>query len=143
MRKLHRLAPIPLLAFLCLLSLSCAQKKPVLYPNARYEQAGAEAAKADIAECMRMAEEHGVDAGGKGEKVAGKAAKGALVGAAAGAAVGAVFGNFGQGLAAGAAGGGASGAAQGALESGDPDAVYRRFVEKCLRDKGYEPIGWK
>ena len=25
----------------------------------------------------------------------------------------------------------------------EPDPVYRNFVEKCLRDKGYEPIGWQ
>jgi hypothetical protein len=25
----------------------------------------------------------------------------------------------------------------------DSDPVFRQFVEKCLRDKGYEPIGWK
>ena len=25
----------------------------------------------------------------------------------------------------------------------EPDPVYRNFVETCLRDKGYQPIGWQ
>jgi hypothetical protein len=24
----------------------------------------------------------------------------------------------------------------------EPEPVYRNFVEKCLRDQGFEPIGW-
>ncbi len=120
---------------------SCA-KKPVLYPNAKLQQVGQDAARKDISECMRLAKEYGVKAK-QGEKVAKSAAKDAVVGAAAGAAVGAIFGNFGRGLATGAAGGAAGGAARGAVNSGDPDAVYKRFVNKCLREKGYEPIGWK
>ena len=30
----------------------------------------------------------------------------------------------------------------GCSASSEPDPTYRNFVEKCLRDKGYEPIGW-
>ena len=47
------------------------------------------------------------------------------------------------GAAAGAAGGGAGGLMRGAWKSGDPDEIERRFVEQCLRDKGYQVIGWK
>ena len=41
------------------------------------------------------------------------------------------------------AGGGAGGLMRGAWKSGDPDEIERRFVEQCLRDKGYQVIGWK
>jgi hypothetical protein len=43
-----------------------------------------------------------------------------------------------------AAGGGTAGLIRGLCRSRDLDpAVKRRFVEKCLRDKGYEVIGWQ
>ena len=60
-----------------------------------------------------------------------------------GTAIGAVTGNVGRGAAIGAAGGGASGITQGALSAREPDAVYRRYVETCLRERGYDPIGWR
>ena len=120
----------------------CAQKRPVLYPNSHLQSVGKTAAQAEIDDCIQLAKDHGTDTD-KGTEIAKSSAKGAAVGAAAGAAVGAVTGNFGRGLAAGAAGGGAAGGTRQALRSGDPDPVFKRFVEKCLRDKGYEPIGWK
>ena len=121
---------------------ACAGKRPVLYPNSQLTRVGSQTAQADIDECMRLAKESNV-AEDKGGKVAKDTATGAAVGAAVGGAVGAVTGNFGRGLAAGAAGGGAGGLTRGAIGSRDPDPVFQRFVEKCLRDKGYEPIGWK
>ena len=24
----------------------------------------------------------------------------------------------------------------------NPSPVYKRFVDRCLREKGYDPIGW-
>jgi len=57
--------------------------------------------------------------------------------------VGAVLGGVGKGAAAGAAGGAAGALTRGVIHAGDPDPTFRRFVEKCLRDKGYEPIGWR
>ena len=122
--------------------LGCAQKQPVLYPNSHLKSVGKEAAQADIEECIQLAKDYGTDTD-KGNEIVKSSAKGAAVGAAGGAAVGAVTGNFGRGLAAGAAGGAAVGGTRKALESGDPNPVFKRFVEKCLRDKGYHPIGWK
>jgi hypothetical protein len=29
------------------------------------------------------------------------------------------------------------------MKSGDPGVIYRGFVERCLREKGYDVIGWK
>jgi hypothetical protein len=131
--------------FICLLIMliaACAQKRPVLYPNGHLKTVGKAAAESDINECIQLAKDYGAGSN-SGQKIATSAAKGAAVGGATGAAVGAVGGNAGRGAAAGAAGGAAGSATRAVLRSGDPDPVFRRFVEKCLRDKGYEPIGWK
>lgn len=104
--------------------------------------AGAEAAEADIEHCMELARDYGAGTD-KGEQITKDTATGATVGGATGAAVGAVVGDFGTGAAAGAAGGAAGALTRSAIRSNNPDVIYRRFVEKCLRDKGYEPIGWR
>ena len=122
--------------------LGCSQKRPVLYPNSHLKYMGKEAAEADINDCIQQAKDYGTESD-KGTEIAKSTAKGAAVGAATGTAVGAVTGNPGRGAAAGAAGGAAARGTRKALRSGDPDPVFKRFVEKCLRDKGYEPIGWK
>ena len=127
---------------LLLLQPGCADKRPVLYPNSHLTSVGKEAAQADIDDCVQLAKDHGTGTD-KGTEVVKSSATGAAIGAAGGAAVGAVTGNFGRGLAAGAAGGAAVGGTRQAIRSGDPDPVFKRFVEKCLRDKGYHPIGWK
>ena len=126
----------------CSIHVGMRQKRPVLYPNATYKAAGETVARSDIDDCIQLAADHG-HATDAGKNVAGSTAKGAAVGAAVGGAVGLVTGRPGRGLAAGAAGGGAGGLARGAMKSGDPDEIERRFVEQCLRDKGYKVIGWK
>ena len=120
----------------------CATQRPVLYPNAKYNQVGPEIAQKDVDDCIRLAEQHGVSHSG-GDKVARSGAEGAAVGGAAGAAAGAVRGNVGQGAAVGAAAGVAAGATRGAIHSGEPGSVYRGFVQRCLRERGYDVIGWK
>jgi len=131
-----------IILLLILLLLGCSQKRPVLYPNSHLQYVGKEAAEADINECIQLAKDYGADSD-KGTEIAKSSAKGAAVGAATGAAVGAVTGSLGRSAAAGAAGGAAAGGTREALRSGDPDPVFKRFVEKCLRDRGYHPIGWK
>ena len=121
---------------------ACAKKRPVLYPNPTYQAVGKVAAEVDIDDCVQLAADHG-HATDSGKNVAASTAKGAAVGAAVGGVVGAVTGRLGRGLAAGAAGGGAGGLTRGAMKSGDPDEIERRFVEQCLRDKGYKVIGLK
>ena len=120
----------------------CGSKRPVLYPNYQLSQVGREAAEADIDRCMELARTYGADTQA-GAEVAKDTATGAAVGGATGAAVGAVIGSVGKGAAAGAAGGAAGALTRGVIRSGDPDPTFRRFVEKCLRDKGYEPVGWR
>jgi len=120
----------------------CAEKRPVLYPNTHLQQVGNEAAQRDIDECLRYAREGGADAD-TGTEVAKDTAGGAIIGGALGTATGAVLGSVGRGAAAGAAGGAAVGLTRGILQSGDPDPVLKNFVDRCLRDKGYDPIGWR
>jgi hypothetical protein len=132
------------LAFLFMIvHAGCAHsQRPVLYPNDHLKEVGNEQAQAEIDECMRLAAEYGADSS-SGGNVAKNTAGGAVIGGAVGAATGAVLGNVGRGLAAGAAGGAAGGLARGALKSDEKDPVFKQFVDRCLREKGYEPIGWR
>ena len=121
----------------------CAQQRPVLYPNAYLTSVGHEKARTDIDACMDLAKKHGAGEN-KGEEIAKDTAAGAAVGGAAGAAIGAVLGsNVGRAAGAGAAGAGAATLTRKTIDSGKPGPLFRRFVEKCLRDKGYETIGWQ
>ncbi len=128
----------------------CSTSRPTLYPNEQYNKVGAAQADRDVAACEQQASEF-VKSGGQGGQMAKETAQnvgvGATVGAATGAVAGAVGGDPVQGAAAGAAGGATAGLL-GTLfgwmfRAPEPDPVYRNFVDKCLRDKGYEPIGWQ
>ena len=120
----------------------CAVKRPVLYPNDHYRYVGPAAAEEDVEACISLAEAHGTTADQSG-KVATNTAVGAGVGAAGGAAVGAVLGNAGRGAAAGAAGGAVTGLVRGLAKASEPEPIFKRFVEQCLTERGYKPIGWK
>jgi outer membrane lipoprotein SlyB len=121
----------------------CAQQRPVLYPNSYLTYVGHEKAQADIDACMHLAKTYGAGEN-KGEKIARDTAAGAAVGAVAGAAIGAVLGNnVGRAIGVGAAGAGAATMTRKTIDSGEPDPLFRRFVEKCLHEKGYETIGWQ
>jgi len=122
--------------------LSCAQQRPVLYPNAHLKHVGRETAESDIDDCLQLAIDYGAKED-SGAKVAKDTAKGAAVGGAAGTAVGAVTGNLGAGAAAGAAGGGAASMTRSIIDSDKPGPVFKKFVDQCLRDKGYQTIGWR
>jgi len=54
-----------------------------------------------------------------------------------------VLGRPGTGAAVGAASGAAGGLVRGALKARDPDPVFKRFVERCLRERGYDVVGWR
>jgi len=139
---LKALLRIFLLGGLVVSSLACAAKRPVLYPIARLEAVGPAAAQQDIDDCLQRAAAGGYKANTEG-KVAGSTAVGSAAGAAVGAATGAVVGRAGAGAAMGAAGGGTAGLLRGLCRSRDLDPVQRRFVEECLREKGYQVIGWQ
>ena len=92
---------------LCVLSLllaGCAAHKPILYPNEHYQQVGADAAQADIQDCMALAKEAGASSSeGKTAQVATGTVAGGAVGSAAGAVGGAILGHPGRGAMVGAA----------------------------------------
>jgi hypothetical protein len=57
--------------------------------------------------------------------------------------MGAVTGSFGRGVGIGAAGGAAAGLVTGAMKASQPSPLYKAFVNRCLSEKGYDPIGWQ
>jgi len=140
------------LAFLLLqvAIIGCSAQRPVLYPNAELKRVGTAAADRDIDECMRVAENY-VRSNGKTaetlEHVGARAATEATIDAAAGGAGGAVIGRAGTGAAIGAAGGGAAGATRAVVHEifrkRGPSSAYKNFVNRCLRERGYDPIGWQ
>jgi hypothetical protein len=123
----------------------CAgQPRPVLYPNAHLSAVGQAQADADLAECRRLAEAGGAAAGSaQGEQAARDAAVGGAIGGATGAAGGAVLGRPGTGAAVGAATGATANFMRGLFRREQPSQAYRGFVDRCLRERGYEPVGWQ
>jgi len=138
-----------LLVCLALAAAGCSARRPVLYPNDQFNKVGDAKAQQDITDCMSRAEQY-VKSGGQAGQVAqqagGRAAVGAGVGAATGVVGGAITGNPGEGAAVGAASGATAGLLSSLFDSWrsqEVDPVYANFVDRCLRDHGYEPIGWK
>jgi len=119
----------------------CTTPGPVLYPNDHLKKVGEEQSRKDIEDCERLAEEF--VATEKEKTVAKNTAAGAAAGGLIGLAGGAVVGHAGRGLGIGAASGGAAGLIRGAVKTSQPSPVYKNFVDRCLRERGYEPIGWK
>ena len=137
--QLFRLAISLAMVFSCL---ACAAKRPILAPNKHLTEMGAEAVQRDVDECIRLAAEAGPGAK-RAKQVAGQTAGGAVLGAATGAVAGAISGGPGLGAAAGAAGGATAGLLRGLSVASDLDTGQQRYVEDCLRQKGYEPTGWR
>jgi hypothetical protein len=141
-------AKIALISWLSFGITGCATHRPVLSANAHLERVGPSVGERDIEDCIARAEPAKTErVQGSGENVVAGAAGSSVVGAAAGGAGGAVVGNAGRGAAAGAAGGAVAGLTsalmRGLLAPKAPDPSYRQFVERCLREKGYAPAGWK
>jgi len=126
----------------CMASAACAAKRPVLYPNEQVRKAGVEVSQVDIDTCMRLAKT-GVGDKNAAASAAGRSVVGAGAGAAVGAVGGAITGNAGTGAAAGAATGGTAGLLSGMWGAREHDPTFMAYVETCLREKGYQPIGWK
>ncbi len=115
-----------------LFALGCASKAR-LYPNAKYKSVGEAQANRDIAQCEAESEQYLADTK---EKQIGKSA---ATGAAMGAVLGVISGGGLRSVGRGAVGGAAVGATAGALS---PDQLKRKYVVKCLSDKGYEVLGY-
>ncbi len=151
MRRLDRCAAVLAAGFLLAFALGCASdgssgrgwrnQKPQLYPNEHTRHVGVEAAEMDVAECMYQADHRAPT-----ESVAKDAAINTLGGAAGGAALGAIggaiAGSAGTGAAAGAAVGAAAGVGKTIYDTSKPQESYKGWTEACLREKGYEVIGW-
>ncbi len=124
-----------------LLGAGCA-KKPVLYPNDHLETVGAEASQRDIDECMQLAKSADLEknqALEAGKRTAG----GAAVGTATGAVGGAISGGAGIGALIGLATGATIGFFSWMFGASEPDPLFVRYVDTCLAERGYQPLGWK
>ncbi|MDR4506508.1 MAG: hypothetical protein MRK01_17185 [Candidatus Scalindua sp.] len=124
------------------LFVGCAIQRPVLYPNNQLNTVGDTIASQDIDLCMELAAASGLKTN-PGKNIAGNTAVGSVSGAAIGGAAGSVAGHAARGAARGAAGGAAGGIIWGIFRAKEVDPTQKRFVEECLRSKGYNVIGWK
>ncbi|WP_027178749.1 hypothetical protein [Maridesulfovibrio bastinii] len=136
-----RIPYIVMLAAILIFSAGCAQKKPVLYHNAHYNNTSPEQRDKDINYCIEQGKTN-IGESSRGKTSLKSGIKGSVIGGAVGLGIGIITGSPGTSTAAGALGGGAGGAASGAFDDSG-DALFRRYVNRCLQDKGYEPIGWK
>ena len=125
---------------------ACAGPEPILKSNTRVQLYGKDQAARDAAVCGEKAERAGLQ---HGTNRSGNAGAGATLGIVGGAAVGASAGLIGgpTGIAIGAAAGGAVGGVLGFLAGTykplQPQPDYAAFVERCLKEKGYETTGWQ
>lgn len=126
-----------------LVGCAAAEKRPVLYPNTKVQQVGEAQAQRDADECIAKAERAGASGSGANTVGRGAAEGGAIGGATAGVGSAIRGGRVLEDAAAGAAVGATAGAVHGAFRSGGPDEIHRNFVQRCLKDLGYEVIGWK
>ena len=121
---------------------SSSSKRPVFYPNAHIQYVGQAQAQRDTNDCMALASEYGVATTKDGE-IAKRTGKGAVLGGVGAGAWGLFRGDAAERAAAGAAAGAATGAATGAFESTELSPTFQRFVNRCLRERGYDVIGWE
>ena len=122
----------------------CAAPRPILYPNAHSQQVGKVVEDGDIDECREMAKDAGATPSqGKSGQVAGSTTAGGAIGSAAGAVGGAVVGHPGRGAMVGAASGATAGFLRGLFRRSPPINAYKQFVQRCLKERGYDPVGWE
>jgi hypothetical protein len=141
-RRIHQ---IGLVALAIATVLGCAGPKPVLYPNAHYQSVSERVAQSDIEGCREMADAAGAHRDpSKVSRTARSTVAGGAIGGAAGAAGGAVVGHAGRGAAVGAASA-ATAALMRALLFRRPTTseAHISYVNRCLEDLGYEPVGWQ
>ena len=129
---------------LVLLLTACASssKRPVFYPNAHLRSVGQAQAQRDTDACMQLASEYGVATTKDGE-IGKRAGKGGVIGGVGAGAWGLFRGDAVERAAAGAAAGAATGATTGAFESTELSPTFKQFVARCLRERGYDVIGWE
>lgn len=122
----------------------CVSTTPILYPNEHYQTVGKESAQRDIDACLELAESSGIDAStSSAGQVATNTATGAAVGAASGAVGGAIVGSAASGSAIGAASGATAGILHWLFSNPQRNPAFENFVDQCLKDRGYQPMGWE
>lgn len=128
---------------LLLLLAACSAPSPVLYPNAKLNEVGQSGAQRDIEDCKQIAAAGGANpAPGQVARGARNTAVGGAAGGATGAVGGAILGSAGRGAAFGAATGATAGLVRSIFSSPKPSGAYMNFVNRCLSERGYEPVGW-
>lgn len=132
---------VALLTTTSLLAIGCVKPRPILYPNDHLESVGQMQADQDIADCRKTADEHA--SSNTGEQITTSTIIGAGTGAVSGAAGGAVTGEAKSGAAIGAAAGATEGLVRGVLGTTKPSRAYMNFVDRCLKEHGYETTGWE
>ena len=122
---------------------ACANQKPVVYPNAHSQSVGQQQTDVDISECDRLARNAGASPNNSNvDDTAKRTVRGGAIGAATGAVGGAISGSAGQGAKIGAATGATASLIHGLFRESKPNSTYRRFVERCMSDRGYDIAGW-
>lgn len=129
-------------ALLITAMLTGCSKQPVIYPNDHYKAVGSDKAQLDIDDCIKLAND--ADAQGNlAAEVAKRTGTSAAIGGATGAVIGAISGSALRGGLIGAAAGGTAALVSSAFKGPEDSPVYRRFVELCLYEKGYQVLGWQ
>ncbi|GAB1722901.1 MAG: hypothetical protein GDA65_00165 [Nitrospira sp. CR1.1] len=134
------------IAFLVVALTACAGPEPIFKSTTHLQLHGKQQAEHEAAVCEVKAERAGLQ---HGTNRSGNAGAGAALGVIGGAAVGASAGLMGgpTGIAIGAAAGGAVGGILGLFAGTykplQPQQDYAAFVERCLKEKGYETDGWQ
>ena len=125
--------------------LGCDGPKPILYPNAHYQSVGQRVAQSDIEGCRDRADAAGANRDpSKVTRTARNTVAGGAIGGAAGAAGGAVVGHAGRGAGVGAASGAAAALMRSLLfQRSTTSKTHINYVNRCLEDLGYEPVGWQ
>ncbi|MDL1863313.1 hypothetical protein FBR04_20145 [Betaproteobacteria bacterium PRO7] len=127
------------------LLLGCATAMPVVYREGQPGAAAEQRLANDIADCRRQAERAFGANANDGRTVARQAAKYGLAEFAQEAAEALVEGSrrVWEKARAGAAGGAASAVTKLLFDWNEPDAVYKKHVERCLARRGHEVLGWR
>lgn len=129
-----------ILSLVAILGAGCVTNQPILYSSTGTAGGG----DAAIAECHNLAVAAGAQpTGGQVGEVTRYTTRGAALGAATGAVGGAIAGAAGRGAGIGAATGATAALISSVFRPAAPNPAYRAFVERCLRDRGFESVGWQ
>ena len=94
----------------------------------------------DIDECREMAKDADATASqGKSGQVSAAPRQGGAIGSAAGA----VGGHPGRSAMVGAASGVTAGFLRELFRRSPPSNACKQFVQYCLKERGYDPVGWE